>query len=360
MVQITAAVCRAFGAPLEIETLELRGTEAGEVEVTLEACAICHSDISAAGGDWGGTIPAVFGHEAVGRISAVGPGVSAVTEGDRVLVTLVRACGSCANCASGSPVTCTDVPPMNPVLKDAAGETIAQGINCAAFADKVVVHKSQIIGIPDGLPAAAASLLSCGVITGVGAVVNDARLRPGQDAVVIGAGGVGLNAIQGARLAGARRVIAIDMSAEKLDVAHAFGATDGVLGSADDPVAAVKSILPHGAHAVFVTVGHPAVYRGATEYLAPGGKLLAVGMPPTGSNVTFEPEFLAYFNQQIVGSRMGSVVLARDIPWMVDLYQQGRLNLDELVSGRWALSDINAAIEDTKSGVARRNVVVFE
>lgn len=359
MVQITAAVCRAFGAPLEIETLELRAPLTDEVEVTLAACAICHSDISAAGGDWGGTIPAVFGHEAVGTVSSVGAGVTGLTEGEPVLVTLVRACGTCANCSAGSPVTCTSVPEMAPVLTDIAGEPITQGINCAAFADRVVVHKSQVISIPAGIPAEAASLLSCGVITGVGAVVNDAKLRPGQDAVVIGAGGVGLNAIQGARLAGARRIIAIDMSTEKLQVAKDFGATDGILGSEEDPAAAVKSILPNGAHAVFVTVGHPAVYRGATDYLAAGGKLVAVGMPPTGSNVTFEPEFLAYFNQQIVGSRMGSVVLARDIPWMVDLYQQGRLNLDELVSGRWVLEDINEAIEDTKSGAARRNVIVF-
>ncbi len=359
MTQIKAAVCRSFGAPLEIETLALRRPEADEVEVALAACAICHSDISAAVGDWGGSLPAVFGHEAVGHVTGKGSGVSGFAECDTVLVTLVRACGVCPNCAAGSPVTCTNVPEMTPVLTDAKGDPIAQGINCAAFAEKVVVHKSQIIKVPPEIPMAAASLLSCGVITGVGAVVNDAKLRPGLDAVIIGAGGVGLNAIQGARLAGARRIVAIDMSPEKLNVAKDFGATDGVLGSADDPVAEVKAILPDGAHGVFVTVGNPAVYRGATDYLAAGGKLVAVGMPPTGSNINFEPDFLAYFNQQIVGSRMGSVVLARDIPWMVDLYQQGRLNLDDLVSGRWALDDINAAIEDTKSGAARRNVIVF-
>ena len=359
MGQVKAAVCRAFGQPLELETLSLRAPDAGEVEVTLAAVAICHSDISAAEGAWGGTLPVVLGHEAAGHISAVGPGVQDYAPGDAVLVTLLRSCGRCANCAAGRPSVCLKVPEVAPVLSDSVGSVVDQGINCAAFADRVVVHESQIVPLLADVPMAAASLLSCGVITGVGAVVNDAGLRAGETAVVIGAGGVGLNAIQGARLAGARRVVAVDMSQDKLDVARAFGATDGVLGG-DGAADAVSATLPGGADAVFVTVGHPAVYKGASDYLAPGGRLLAVGMPPTGSNVTYEPELLAYFGQSIIGSRMGNVVLARDIPWMVDLYTQGRLKLDELVSGRWSLDQINEAIADTKSGAARRNVIVFD
>lgn len=359
MGQVKAAVCRAFGQPLELDTLMLRVPGAHEVEVTLAAVAICHSDISAADGAWGGALPVVLGHEAAGRVSAVGGGVSGFTTGDNVLVTLLRSCGRCANCAAGRPSACLDVPDVPPVLTDAAGTVVDQGINCAAFAEKVVVHKSQLVPLTDNIPMAPASLLSCGVITGVGAVVNDAKLRAGETAVVVGAGGVGLNAIQGARLAGARRVVAVDMSQDKLEVARAFGATDGVLGG-DGAAGAMAAILPRGADAVFVTVGHPAVYKGAGDYLAPGGRLVAVGMPPTGSNVTYEPEMLAYFGQSIIGSRMGNVVLARDIPWMVDLYGQGRLKLDELVSGRWSLDQINDAIADTKSGAARRNVIVFE
>lgn len=358
MVKIKAAVCRAFGAPLSIESLNLRDPGANEVEVTLNAVAICHSDISAANGDWGGTLPVVLGHEASGVVSRVGAGVE-LAPGDSVLVTLVRSCGRCARCRAGEPTNCTNVPAMPPVLTAADGTTVAQGINCGAFAERVVVHESQIVKIAPGLPMDAASLLSCGVITGVGAVVNDADLRAGQTAVVIGAGGVGLNAVQGARLAGARRVVAIDMSEDKLAVARDFGATDGVIGG-ETAATAVEAILPGGADAVFVTVGHPAVYQSAGEYLAPGGKLVAVGMPPSGAGITFEPENLAGYGQSIIGSRMGSVVLERDIPWMVDLYQQGRLKLDELVSGRWSLEQINAAINDTKSGAARRNVIVFD
>ncbi|MEL7459865.1 MAG: zinc-binding dehydrogenase [Pseudomonadota bacterium] len=359
MAQVKAAVCRAFGEPLQLETLDLRAPGPGEVEVTLAAVAICHSDIAAADGAWGGTLPVVLGHEAAGHVSALGAGVQGYAAGDGVLVTLLRACGRCADCASGRPATCSNVPGVAPVLTDAGGAEIAQGINCAAFAERVVVHESQILPLSPAVPMAAASLLSCGVITGVGAVVNDAKLRPGETAVVIGAGGVGLNAVQGARLAGARRVVAVDMSQDKLETARAFGATHGVLGG-DGAAEAMAAILPRGADAVFVTVGHPAVYKGAGDYLAPGGRLLAVGMPPTGSNVTYEPELLAYFGQSIIGSRMGNVVLARDIPWMVDLYEQGRLKLDDLVSGRWSLDEINDAIADTKSGAARRNVIVLE
>lgn len=359
MGQVKAAVCRAFGQPLELETLTLRAPGPREVEVALAAVAICHSDISAADGAWGGTLPVVLGHEAAGHVSAVGSGVLDYAPGDAVLVTLLRSCGRCANCTAGRPSVCLNLPKVAPVLTDSAGAVIDQGINCAAFAERVVVHESQLVPLADSIPMAPASFLSCGVITGVGAVVNDAGLRAGETAVVIGAGGVGLNAIQGARLAGARRVVAVDMSEEKLEVARAFGATDGVLGG-DGAADAVAAILPRGADAVFVTVGHPAVYKGAGNYLAPGGRLVAVGMPPTGSNVTYEPELLAYFGQSIIGSRMGNVVLARDIPWMVDLYGQGRLKLDELVSGRWSLDQINDAIADTKSGAARRNVIVFD
>lgn len=359
MGQVKAAVCRAFGEPLQLETLHLRDPGPGEIEVTLDAVAICHSDISAAEGAWGGTLPVVLGHEAAGRVSAVGAGVLDFATGDAVLVTLLRACGRCANCAAGRPATCLNVPQVAPVLTDASGAVVDQGINCAAFSERVVVHQSQIVSLAQGVPMAPACLLSCGVITGVGAVVNDAQLRAGETAVVIGAGGVGLNAIQGARLAGARRIVAVDMSQEKLDTARAFGATDGILGG-EGAADRMADILPRGADAVFVTVGHPAVYKGAGDFLAPGGRLMAVGMPPSGSNVTYEPDLLAYFGQSIIGSRMGNVVLARDIPWMVDLYLQGRLKLDDLVSGRWKLEDINAAISDTKSGAARRNVIVFE
>ncbi|MEM1234272.1 MAG: Zn-dependent alcohol dehydrogenase [Pseudomonadota bacterium] len=361
MARIKAAVAREFGQPLQIEELELAAPRTGEVEVTLAACAICHSDISYADGAWGGTLPAVYGHEAAGEVSAVGAGVSGFGEGDRVIVTLIRACGACPCCASGDPVACerpADTFTGGP-LTTPNGDPVLQAMNCGAFAEKVVVDQSQIVKIGAEIALDAASLIACGVITGVGAVVNAARLRAGQDVVVIGAGGVGLNAIQGARIAGARRIVAVDMSDEKLDVARSFGATDGVLGTQEKPWRTAIAAMGRGADAVIVTVGAIPAYDQAPRYLAAGGRVIMVGMPHSGAMSTFEPVMLAATGQGMVGSKMGDVVIQRDIPWMVDLYAQGRLKLDELISGRWSLEQINEAIADTKTGSAKRNLIVF-
>jgi len=354
---VRAAVCREFGAPLTIETLHLRAPEAGEVEVDLEACAICHSDISYAAGAWGGSLPAVYGHEAAGRISAVGPGVRGLEVGDFVVVTLIRSCGSCSSCGSGAPVRCED-PGASATLSTAGGEAVLPAMNCGAFAEAVVVDQSQVVRVNDIAPEPAA-LLACGVITGIGAVVNSAELRAGQDVVVIGAGGVGLNAIQGARIAGARRIVAVDMTEEKLAIARSFGATHGVLASEEKPWKSAFSAMGRAADAVFVTVGAAPAYDTAPRYLAPGGKVVMVGMPPSGALSEYEAGILSALGQSLVGTKMGDVVIRRDIPWMADLYAQGRLKLDELVSRRWRLDEINEAIADTRTGAAKRNVLVF-
>ena len=359
MQTIKAAVCREFGAPLTIENIQIRPPEMGEVEVTLDVCAICHSDITFADGGWGGDLPAVYGHEAAGTVSAVGAGVTGFEVGQSVIVTLIRACGSCPSCASGMPTLCP-TPNTAAPLSTSAGEPLTQAMNCGAFAEKVVVDQSQIVTIPNEMPKDAAALISCGVITGVGAVVNAAKIRAGQDVVVIGAGGVGLNAIQGARIAGARRIVAVDMSEEKLDIAKEFGATHGVLGSLKSPWrAAIKALGGKGADAVIVTVGAIPAYDQAPRELAFGGQVVMVGMPHSGAKSTYEPVILAAVGQGMKGSKMGDVVIQRDIPWMVDLYQQGRLKLDELISGRWSLDQINDAIADTKTGTAKRNIIVF-
>lgn len=361
MQMIKAAVCHDFGQPLVVEEIQLWAPEMGEVEVTLAAVAICHSDISFAGGAWGGSLPAVYGHEAAGRVTALGDGVTGLSIGDTVVVTLIRACGACGSCASGKPTVCeTPYDGDHGPIKTADGGKLHQAMASGAFAEKVVVDHSQIVRIPETIPMDAASLIACGVITGVGAVVNAAALRAGQDVVVIGAGGVGLNAIQGARIAGARRIVAVDMSEEKLAVAREFGATDGVLASDAKPWAKAMQAMGRGADAVIVTVGVIPAYDNAPRYLASGGRVIMVGMPHSGAMSSFEPVMLAATGQGMVGSKMGDVVIQRDIPWMVDLYQQGRLKLDELISGRWSLEQINEAIEDTKSGAARRNVIVFD
>ena len=240
------------------------------------------------------------------------------------------------------------------------GNTIQQVMNCGAFAEKVVVDQSQIVKLNTDLNFATASLLACGVITGIGAVVNAAKLRPGQDVVVIGAGGVGLNAIQGARIAGARRIVAVDTNGDKLTIAKEFGATDGVLATEKSPWRIAKSLVGRGADIVFVTVGNSSVYDIAPRYLGYGGKVVMVGMPKTGDKSVYEPVMMAAVSQGMIGSKMGDVIIKRDIPWIVDLYEQGRLKLDELVSKTWTLDQINEAIADTKLGSAKRNVIVFE
>lgn len=361
MKKITAAVCHEFGAPLKIEEIALRAPQAGEVEVTLDAVAICHSDISFADGAWGGSLPAVYGHEAAGKVAAVGDGVNGIAVGDSVVVTLIRSCGTCPSCAGGAPTLCsTPYDGDHGPIKTAEGGKLHQAMACGAFAEAVIVDQRQVVKIGEDIPKECAALIACGVITGVGAVVNAAGLRAGQDVVVIGAGGVGLNAIQGARIAGARRIVAVDMSPEKLEIAREFGATDGVLATGAKPWSDAKRAMGRGADAVIVTVGAIPAYDTAPKYLAYGGKVVMVGMPHSGATSTYEPVMLAAVGQGMVGSKMGDVVIQRDIPWMVDLYSQGRLKLDELISGRWKLEQINEAIEDTKTGAARRNVILFD
>ncbi len=362
MQTIKAAVCRAFNEPLVIEDVQLAPPGTGEVEVTLDAVAICHSDISYASGAWGGFLPAVYGHEAAGIISAVGDANEGFKVGDAVVVTLIRACGSCPSCAGGQPTICeTPYDTVKGPLRAADGGPLEQAMACGAFAEKVVVSHRQIVKIPENMPKDVASLLSCGVITGVGAAVNAAGLRAGQDVVVIGAGGVGLNAIQGARIAGARRIVAVDMTEEKLAIAKEFGATHGVLATSKAPWKdAYKALGGRGADAVLITVGAIPAYDQAVRYLGRGGKAIMIGMPHSGDTASYEPVILAALGQGLIGSKMGDVVIQRDIPWMIDLYEQGRLKLDELISGRWTLDQINEAIADTKTGSAKRNVIVFD
>ncbi len=225
-----AAVCRKFGAPLEIEDVALDPPSGNEVKVRIKACAICHSDIHLAGGEWGGALPAIYGHEAAGIIEEIGEQVRSVKVGDRVVVTLVRSCGSCPSCKQSNYGSCETRSPLDeqsPLHAAADGETIDQGLRTGAFAECALIEASQVVAIPDDFPFDRAALLACGVITGFGAVVNTAKVPTGASVVVIGTGGVGLNSVQGAAICGARTIIAIDVSDAKLETARHFGATHG-------------------------------------------------------------------------------------------------------------------------------------
>jgi Zn-dependent alcohol dehydrogenase len=358
---IRAAVARAFGAPLSIETVLLATPGPGQVMVDLDAVAICHSDISYLDGAWGGHLPAVYGHEAAGRVTAVGPGVTGLAPGARVIVTLIRQCGTCPACRTAAPVHCeTPYDRRRGPLALPDGTAVEHGLNCGAFAEAVTVDASQAIPVPEDLPAEAACLLACGVITGVGAAVHTARVRPGEAVVVLGAGGVGLSAIQGARIAGAARVIAFDLSDAKRADALAFGATDALDAADPRPWKAVQALTGgRGADAVLVCTGALPAHQLAPRLAARRGRIVAVGMPPSGASVTVEPVILAALGQSLTGSLMGDVVPHRDIPWLVDLWRQGRLLLEPMVTGRWPLEAINAAIAETRAGRARRSVIVL-
>ncbi len=356
-----AALCTSFNAPLEITDLPLAPPRAGEVAVTLAACAICHSDLHFIEGAWGGDLPAVYGHEAAGWVSGVGEGVADYRIGDPVLVTLIRACGTCQCCGDGRPVICEYPGDGLSPLSLSDGTPVVQGMKTGAFAERVTVHASQLAPLPRDMPMDVACLLACGVITGVGAVFNTAAMPAGASAVVIGTGGVGLNAIQGARIAGARRIIAMDVAPEKLEAAEAFGATDGVLATDADARKQVKKLTGgRGADYVFVTVGAVIAYEQALTLTAPGGAIIMAGMTGSEDFMRLNPMMVAYQEQRLIGSKMGGTVLRRDIPRLIELYQQGRLMLDELISNRYPLERINDAIADTAKGGTRRNVILFD
>ncbi|WP_368856626.1 Zn-dependent alcohol dehydrogenase [Chelativorans sp. ZYF759] len=363
MPRIKAAVCRAFGQPLVVEELVLDEPAPNEVMVDVKACAICHSDIFFAEGAWGGDLPAVYGHEAAGIVSAVGPGVEDVAPGDHVVVTLIRFCGGCHYCRRGQAITCEEVFARDAAgpLKRADGGAVVQAMHTGAFAEKALVHVSQVVKIPADMAFPVASLLACGVITGFGAVTNTARVAEGDTAAVIGCGGVGLNSIQGARISGARAIVALDIDDAKLEAARHFGATHAFNPMRDDAAAEIMKITEgRGIDHAFVTVGAKAAFDGAFAWMGRFGQMVVVGMPPSGVMAEYDPGTMAAWNQRIVGSKMGESTIATDIPMLVALYREGRLKLDELVTRTYRLGEINEAIADVKAGRALRNVIVFD
>jgi S-(hydroxymethyl)glutathione dehydrogenase/alcohol dehydrogenase len=357
-----AAVLREFGKPLVIEELEIGTPQAGEIKVKMAACAICHSDIIYADGGWGGNLPLLLGHEAAGIIDEVGPGVTRLQVGDHVVVTLIKSCGHCYYCDQGHFTSCeTDFSRDGDMLVDDAGQAVNQGLNTGAFAEYVVVDQSQVVVIPDDIPLDSASLLACGVITGLGAVTNTAQVPAGASVVVIGTGGVGLNSIQGAALSGAFPIIAIDLNDSKLEAAMEFGATHAINPRRDNALEQILALTHgRGAEYVFVAAGSgPAIDQGL-QLVAPTGTFVMVGMPPIGVITEIEMANIAAASQTIKGSKMGSARLQIDVPKLVELYQAGRLKLDELITGRYPLDQINEAIDSARNGEALRNVIVFD
>jgi len=358
-----AAVCREFGKPFGLEEITLAAPAPDEVMVRLRATSICHSDVIYADGGWGGDLPAVYGHEGAGVIEAVGEAVDDVQPGDHAVVTMVRSCGACPCCALGHRGCCEHVfgQGSGAKLVDHAGQPVFQGLKTAAFAERATVHRSQIVKIDPDLAFEVAAVLACGVITGFGAVVNSADIRPDSHVVVIGTGGVGLNCVQAARIRGARSIIAIDRSPSRIEAAKAFGATHGIEVGKDDPQAGVLALTGgRGADYVFVAAGVKSAIVGSFGLLAAGGMAVLVGIPEDGVSATFDPGALANASQRVVGSKLGDTDVARDIPALIDLYRRGELKLDELITARYRFEDINQAMANARSGAGLKTVILFD
>lgn len=359
-----AAVCSEFGGPLVIEDLRLRAPRPDEVLVKVAATAICHSDLHDIKGDFGGGLPFVGGHETAGHVAEVGSGVSTVAPGDRVIVSLLESCGKCSSCLSGRPYFCeTKVTyDVQGTLSRANGEPVIQKARVGGFAEYVLVHESQLVKVADDMPLEVATVLACGVITGFGAVVNRAKVRPMESVVVIGAGGVGLNSVQGALVCGANPIVAVDILASKLERAREFGATQVVNAKETDPVTAVKELTGgKGADYVFVTVGSASALQQAFAMLCRGGTAVMVGLPPAADAMaSFPAGELAFAEKTVTGAFMGDARLQEDIPGLIALYKAGRYRLDELIAGRYPFERINEALAASSAGEVLRNVIVFE
>jgi S-(hydroxymethyl)glutathione dehydrogenase/alcohol dehydrogenase len=357
-----AAVCYEFNKPLVIEDVDITDPGEGEVKVRVAATAICHSDIHDMKGEMPGPVPFVGGHESAGYVEEIGPGVTSVQAGDPVVVSLLISCGECYYCLSGLPHLCVArfSPPDKPRLHNKKGQPLAQRGSVGGFAEYVLVTESQVIKVPANMPLDRAALLSCGVITGFGGVVNRAQVRANTSVVVMGAGGVGINAIQGAAYVGAYPVIVVDVLDGKMELAKNFGATQGVNARREDAVDEIMKLTDgRGADYVFVTVGSIAAIKQGMAFTAPRGTEVIIGLPPVGQELCFPPLDLIPVEKNLIGGFMGATSLKLDIPKLISMYQTGRLKLDELISRRYPLERINEAVESTARGEVLRNVIMF-
>ena len=358
-----AAVFREMGKPMEIEDISISKPIGREVLVRLKAVGVCHSDLHILTGDLPHPLPAVLGHEAAGIVEQVGPEVHNVKPGDHVVVCLTFHCGHCEQCHGGNTHRCGTPEAMRgadePPRLFRGDEHFTPFMSMGAFAEQILVHESGCVSIRRDMPFDRACLVSCGVTTGLGGAIRAAAIRPGETVAVIGCGGVGLSAINGAAMSGAGQIIAIDRVASKLELARTFGATDVVDGTAAPAAEAIMALTNgRGVDHVIEAIGLKQTIEDGFAMLAKGGLLTILGAARFDLKV--EMPALAFLREKRVqGSMMGGVRNAIDIPRYVDLYMDGRLKLDELISKRRPLSEINAAFDDMKHGALARTVIEF-
>jgi S-(hydroxymethyl)glutathione dehydrogenase/alcohol dehydrogenase len=358
-----AAVLHAPNQPLTIEEVELTKPKAREVLLRTAFAGLCHSDLHFIEGLYPHPTPCVLGHESAGVVEAVGEGVSYVKPGDHVITCLSVFCGICPQCVTGHPNLCenTEVkmpPGVSRRLSWKGGELMNQFLNLSSFAEQMLVHENAMVKIDPDIPLDRAALVGCGVMTGVGAVFNAAKVEPGATVAVIGCGGVGLSAVNGAALAGAERIIAIDTVASKLEVARELGATDTLNASNADPVQQVREMTGGGVHYSFEALGTKNTAEQAFGMLRPGGTATIIGMVPLGVKIELHGyDFLR--DRKLQGTSMGGNRFRVDMPRLLSLWRQGRLKLDHLISGRLKLDQINDGFAGLKSGAPVRQLIDF-
>ena len=341
------------------DDVEVKDPGAGEVRVRMVASGVCHSDLSVVNGTIPFPTPLVMGHEGAGIVDEVGPAVTKVKPGDHVVLSTLGNCGACPACDSGHPTHCRDTFGGRPQPFTVGGEPTFAFANASTFSEYTVVKENQAVVIDDRVPLTSASLIGCGVITGVGAVFNRAKATHGQSAAVFGVGGIGLNVIQGLRLSDALPIIAIDTNPKKEALALEFGATHFVDASAGDAAAAIREISPGGVELSFECIGNAKVIRTAIDVLDWNGTCVILGVPGFTEEGSFNVLSLLYVDRTIMGFRYGSARPQHDFPMLADLYLAGRLKLDELVTRPYPRDGVQQALDDMHHGDVARGVLTI-
>ncbi len=362
-----AVICRELNQPVVVETIVVDGPKRGEVTLKLAACGVCHSDLSAINGTIALPPPLVLGHEGAGEVVEVGEGVSGLAVGDHVITSFIYMCGKCSFCAGGRPVLCIEqgkallTPPEGtPRTRDAAGKPLNIFSGCGVMAEYATLSVDNVVKIDPKIPLDRAALVGCAVTTGVGAVFNTAKVEPGSTVAVFGCGGVGLNAIQGAAIAGAERILAIDTMAAKLEMARKFGATDVLLITpGQDATKEIKKLTGGGPDYAFECVGSGALAELAYKAIRRGGKAVIVGVARSTDVASIKPMGMVFEEKTLQGSYFGSCVPRVDFPRMLQLYMAGKLKLDELITRRYKIDEAPQAFADLESGKNARGVIIF-
>lgn len=363
--KIQAAVLHRVGEPLAVETVDLDEPHPGEVLVRLAASGVCHSCLHIMDGSmrWP-ELPVVLGDEGAGVVEQVGDGVTTVAPGDHVILSWSPSCGACRYCATGRPQLCERRPALGR-MRDGAmrrhlrGAPVAQ-MGPSTYASATIVSADSAVKIRSDMPLDIAALIGCAVTTGAGAVINTARVPAGASVAIFGLGGIGLNAVQGARLCGAYPLVGVDVAANKLAFAETLGATHTINAGMTDPVCGIRELTAgRGAEFTFVTVGSSEAITQAWNALAPGGTCVVVGAPPTGETVPINPVALYRDEKRLTGSRYGSSRPIDDFPRLVDLYLSGRLELERLITRRYTLDEVNEAHRALSAGENVRGLIVF-